>query len=182
MNTEHRRGENPERTSNGQREREPAPQHRGSDGPSTGRPQPATSTRPGVASRPASGTGGPAETTSSGSPEQAGAVRASRDRAVVSWIALLVAVLLTVWEAISSLHLGGIDPANDPAAWNSFYPISLFVTLVLGLAAAVLGIVGIAQRRRPAWPGLAGLAVGLYAFIGAVFAWVGGLMDTGSSL
>lgn len=105
-----------------------------------------------------------------------------REKAVVSWTALLVAVLLTVWEAIASLRLGGIDPASDPAAWNSFYPVSLFVTLVLGLAAAVLGVVGIAQRRKPTWPGLAGLAVGLYAFIGAVFAWVGGLMDTGSSL
>ncbi|ROR74055.1 hypothetical protein [Bogoriella caseilytica] len=141
------------------------------------------------ASRPAQGAPGSATSGSAGG-AQRGTSRApardepaaGRDKAIVSWIALLVAVLLTVWEAISSLHLGGIDPANDPSAWNSFYPVSLFVTLVLGLAAAVLGIVGIAQRRQPRWPGLAGLAVGLYAFVGAVFAWVGGLMDTGSSL
>ncbi|GAA4432503.1 hypothetical protein GCM10023169_38280 [Georgenia halophila] len=92
----------------------------------------------------------------------------------VAWTALLVAVVLTVWQAIYSLTVVGTDSDQE-----TFTSVSLFITLVLGLAATVLGIVSIAQRRSPRWPGLAGLSVGLYAFIIAVFSWIGGLMNTG---
>jgi len=95
----------------------------------------------------------------------------------VAWTALLVAAVLTVWQAIYSLTVVGVEASRDDDMYTS---VSLFVTLVLGLAALVLGIVSIAQRRAPRWPGLVGLSVGTYAFIIAVFSWVGGLMNAGA--
>jgi len=94
----------------------------------------------------------------------------------VAWTSLLVAVVLTVWQAVYALSLERVA-APDQDLYTS---VSLFVTLILGLAAAVLGLVGISQRRRPRWPALAGLAVGLNAFIVAAFSWIGGLMNTGA--
>jgi hypothetical protein len=94
----------------------------------------------------------------------------------VAWTSLLVAVVLTVWQAVFALSVERVA-APDQDLYTS---VSLFVTLILGLAAAVLGLVGISQRRRPRWPALAGLAVGLNAFLVAVFSWIGGLMNTGA--
>lgn len=94
----------------------------------------------------------------------------------VAWTSLLVAVVLTIWQAVYALSVQGVAPPDQ----DLYTSVSLFVTLILGLAAAVLGLVGIAQRRRPRWPALAGLAVGLNAFLVAVFSWIGGLMNTGA--
>ena len=94
----------------------------------------------------------------------------------VGWTALLVAVVLTVWQAVYALTVQGVAAAGQ----DTYTSVSLFVSLVLGLAAAVLGVVGISQRRRPRWPSLVGLAVGLNVFLVSVFSWIGGLMNTGA--
>lgn len=93
----------------------------------------------------------------------------------VAWTSLLLAVVLTVFHAVYALDAQGAAVRGE----DVYTSIWLFVTLVLGLAAALLGIVGIAQRRRPRWPALAGLAVGLNGFLVAVFAWIGALMNPG---
>ncbi|MFC7405941.1 hypothetical protein [Georgenia alba] len=119
-----------------------------------------------------SGTAGTKRGTGSGVPKP-GAPKGNP----VAWTALLVAVVLTIWQAVYSLTVLGIDPPDQ----ETFTSVSLFITLVLGLAALVLGIVSIAQRRAPRWPGLVGLSVGIYAFIVAVFSWIGGLMNQGGA-
>lgn len=87
----------------------------------------------------------------------------------VGWTALLLAVVLTAWQAVYAL---AAEQVSDPDLYQS---VALFVSLVLGLAAAVLGIVALAQRRLPRWPGLVALAVGLHVFVVSLFAWVGGI-------
>ncbi|MPV37543.1 hypothetical protein [Georgenia subflava] len=94
----------------------------------------------------------------------------------VAWTALLVAAVLTVWQAVYALSVQGVSTASQ----DVYTSVSLFVSLVLGLSAAVLGVVGIAQRRHPRWPALVGLAVGLNVFLVSVFSWIGGLMNTGT--
>lgn len=94
----------------------------------------------------------------------------------VAWTALLVAVVLTIWQAVYALSIGGVAMTSE----DTYRSVSLFVSLILSLAAAVLGIVAIAQRRHPRWPGLVGLAVGVNVFVVSVFSWIGGLMNTGA--
>lgn len=104
-----------------------------------------------------------------GSPAEAGARAGALSGNAVGWTALLLAVVLTVWLAIYELAAGRVADAE------LYESISRFVSLILALAAAVLGIVALAQRRGPRWPGLVGLAVGLHAFLVAVFSWIGTL-------
>ncbi|UNX53649.1 hypothetical protein MF406_11685 [Georgenia sp. TF02-10] len=89
----------------------------------------------------------------------------------VGWTGLLLAVALTVWEAIYNFNV----VASDVVSGDVQTSVNLFVCLVVGLAAVVLGIVAIAQRRRPVWPGLVALGVGLNGFLIGVAAWLGGL-------
>lgn len=89
----------------------------------------------------------------------------------VAWTAVLLAAVLTVWQAVYVFSQAVRPDTRDEVV----AAVSLFVHLVVGLAAAVLGVVALSQRHRPAWPALAGLAVGLNGFLLGVAGWLGGL-------
>ncbi|MHB1065773.1 MAG: hypothetical protein ACYC1Z_15010 [Georgenia sp.] len=120
---------------------------------------------PGPTDRPGAGTPRPATIPGRGG---------GRGGNPVGWTALLLAVVLTAWKAVYAV---AAQRVGDPALYES---ISLFVSLILGLSAAVLGIVALAQRHGPRWPGLVGLAIGLHVFVVALFFWIGTLAGVGA--
>ena len=95
---------------------------------------------------------------------------AERRNDAVAWTALVVAVALTVWQAVYAYSAGAPGGADE-----TYTAVNRFVSLILSLVAAVLGVVSLAQRRHPTWPALAGLAVGLNGFVVSVTAWLGGV-------
>ncbi|RPF28821.1 hypothetical protein [Georgenia muralis] len=107
-----------------------------------------------------------------GAASGAGARGAGSERRTdaVAWTALVVAVALTVWQAVYAYSAGAPGGADE-----TYTAVNRFVSLILSLVAAVLGVVSLAQRRHPTWPALAGLAIGLNGFIVSVTAWLGGV-------
>lgn len=104
-------------------------------------------------------------------PETAALGEAAERRSdAVAWTAFAVAVALTVWQAVYAYSAGAPGGADE-----TYAAVNRFVSLILSLVAAVLGVVSLAQRRRPTWPALAGLAIGLNGFIVSVTAWLGGV-------
>ena len=104
-------------------------------------------------------------------PETAARGEAAERRSdAVAWTAFAVAVALTVWQAVYAYSAGAPGGADE-----TYTAVNRFVSLILSLVAAVLGVVSLAQRRRPTWPALAGLAIGLNGFIVSVTAWLGGV-------
>ena len=77
-----------------------------------------------------------------------------------------------------ALNASAIDAGGSGGARS----IVTFGSLILGLAGAVLALVGLAQRRLPRWPSTVGLAIGVYAFTIAVFGWIGGLMNSAAAV
>ncbi|WP_341358178.1 hypothetical protein V5H98_10280 [Georgenia sp. M64] len=104
-------------------------------------------------------------------PETAALGEAAERRSdAVAWTAFAVAVALTVWQAVYAYSAGAPGGADE-----TYTAVNRFVSLILSLVAAVLGVVSLAQRRHPMWPALAGLAIGLNGFIVSVTAWLGGV-------
>jgi peptidoglycan/LPS O-acetylase OafA/YrhL len=90
----------------------------------------------------------------------------------VPWVALGVAAVLTLWQVIYSLTLHTMDAESQ----DVYTAVALFISLILGVAAIVLGAVALSQGHRPRWPATAALAIGVYVFVVTVASWVGGLM------
>lgn len=90
------------------------------------------------------------------------------------WVSLLVALALLGLQIYYALNASVIDSGGQ----QGYRAVITFGSLILGLAGAVLALVGMAQRRTPRWPSLVGLSIGTYAFIIAVFSWIGGLMNS----
>lgn len=82
------------------------------------------------------------------------------------WIALLVGIIVIAWRAIFGYRTVGL------AAGDSLHTLSNMGAIMLGLATLVLGIVALAQRRRPAWPAVAASAIGLQAFAVGIVTWL----------
>lgn len=93
------------------------------------------------------------------------------------WLSVLVAVALLALQIYYALNATTIDTDAGGGARS----IITFGSLILGLAGAVLALVGLAQRRSPRWPSTVGLSIGVYAFTIAVFSWIGGLMDSAAA-
>lgn len=93
------------------------------------------------------------------------------------WLSVLVAVALLALQIYYALNATAID--GDGAGGTR--SILTFGSLILGLAGAVLALVGMAQRRTPRWPSTVGLSIGVYAFTIAVFSWIGGLMNSANA-
>lgn len=129
----------------------------------------AASGTPGAA---ASGTPGAAKT----GRETTARGRAGGDSNMTGWLSLVVAVLLLALQVFYALNATSIDGG----ALEGYRSVITFGSLILGLAGAVLALVGMAQHRRPRWPSTVGLAIGTYAFIIAVASWIGGLMNAGA--
>lgn len=88
------------------------------------------------------------------------------------WVGLAVAVVVTFMRAAFNYTIPGVNAADSPAR-----SVLLFLSLIGGVVAAVLGVVALASRRSPKWPGVAALAVGLNVFLVTVAAWVGSLVS-----
>lgn len=103
--------------------------------------------------------------------EEAGVTR--REPNTTGWVSLLMVLGLLALQVYSALNVRQIADGD-----TSLQSLLVFGSLILGLAAAVLALVGLGQRRRPHWPSWVGLSVGVYAFVIAVFSWIGGAMNT----
>ena len=103
-----------------------------------------------------------------GAPAQPKSSRSSQ----LSWIALAVAGLLTVWHVVFAITVQGMAGSDQEV----FVSIWLVVSLVLAVGCGVLGIVAAAQKARPQWPATASMAIGTVVFIAAIAAWLGGLL------
>ncbi|MFC4555511.1 hypothetical protein [Georgenia faecalis] len=90
----------------------------------------------------------------------------------VSWVGLAVAAVLAAWQIIYSITLQTTAEANR----DVYTSVSLFVSLILAVGAAVLGTVALSQRHLPRWPAVAAVAIGVYVFLVCVASWIGGLM------
>ena len=117
-------------------------------------PRPTDSPRP---ADPAPSRKAPASGVSSGNP--------------TGWVGLGVAVVVTAMQAAFNYNVPGVVAAQSPAR-----SVLLFLSLIGGVVAAVLGVVALAARRTPRWPGVAALAIGLNVFLVSVAAWVGSLV------
>lgn len=102
---------------------------------------------------------------------------AARDRSNVSWVSLLVASVLTVWQIVFAVSHQGLQ-SDDRAVYAA---VSLVVTLVLSVGAAVLALVALSQRRGPRWPALVSLGVGTQVFLVTVATWIGDLASGGGA-
>lgn len=90
----------------------------------------------------------------------------------LSWIALAVAGLLTVWHVIFAITVQGMAGTDQEV----YVSIWLVVSLVLAVGCGVLGIVAAAQKSLPQWPAVAAMAIGTVVFIVVIAAWLGGLL------
>ncbi len=89
----------------------------------------------------------------------------------VGWSGLLVSVVVVAIQAAFQFNAPGVSPGTS----NPLNSVLLFVSLVGGVVAAVLGIVALSSRRAPAWPGWVTLGVGLDVFLVSVAAWLGSI-------
>lgn len=139
-----------------------------------GRPPGRDTDAPGTpASPPGSGDPGP------GSPAGGGGKAGEPERSRGSrlgWIALGVTGLLAVWHVIYFVNLASVTTERQ----DVFISVFLFVSIVLAVASAVLGIVALSQKALPRWPATASLSVGIYAFLIVVASWLGGIMAAGT--
>lgn len=108
----------------------------------------------------------------SGAEDPRSAAAPSSDR--LGWIALSVTVLLTVWHVVYFVNLG---PAN-PDGQDVYISVFLFVSLVLAVATAVLGIVALSQRATPRWPAISAVSIGVYGFLTVAASWLGGMLGS----
>ncbi|MDO5724146.1 MAG: hypothetical protein Q4P33_07105 [Flaviflexus sp.] len=91
---------------------------------------------------------------------------AQSEGGTLPWIALLVGLIVITWRAIFGYRTVGL------AAGDSLHTLSNMGAIMLGLATLVLGIVALAQRRRPTWPAVAASAIGLQAFAVGIVTWL----------
>ncbi|MEE6288271.1 hypothetical protein V2J52_11460 [Georgenia sp. MJ173] len=94
----------------------------------------------------------------------------------LGWVALTVAVVLLVWQVVYGLTVAG--PGLDTR--EAYTSVWLLISLVLGVGAAVLGIVAASQRVAPRWPATTALAVGTYVFLVCIATWAGNLISATS--
>ena len=97
--------------------------------------------------------------------------RAQQPGNPIGWVALAAAVVVTFMQAAFNYTVPGVADSESPAR-----AVLLFLSLIGGVVAAVLGVVALAQKRSPRWPSTAALAVGLNVFLVTVAAWVGSLV------
>lgn len=102
---------------------------------------------------------------------------AARERSNVSWVSLLVASVLTVWQIAFAVSHQGLQPDDR----DVYTAVSIFVTLILAVGAVVLALVAISQRRGPRWPAIVSLGVGAQVFLVTVATWIGDLAHGGAA-
>lgn len=90
----------------------------------------------------------------------------SAESGSLAWISLLAGIVVICWQAIFGYRTVGL-PAAD-----SLHTLSNMGAIMLGLATLVLGIVALAQRRKPSWPAIAASAIGLQAFAVGIVTWM----------
>ena len=95
--------------------------------------------------------------------------RAAQSSSVLSWLALFCGMCVVGWQAYFGYKTFGLE-AND-----SLHIIANMGAILLGLATFILGTVSLAQRRRPFWPAISGLSLGLAAFVIHLITWFASL-------
>lgn len=90
----------------------------------------------------------------------------------VGWVGLAVAVAVTAIQVAFAYTVPGVE--TDTV--NPARSVLLFLSLIGGVVAAVLGSVALASRRQPRWSGIVAVAIGLNVFLVSVASWVGSLV------
>lgn len=85
------------------------------------------------------------------------------------WLALLAAVILTLWQTWFSYR--NVNLAAD----DTLRSVSNMGGFALSLVTLTLGLVSFAQRRLPKWPAISAISIGLSVLLIQAAAWLGSL-------